>query len=43
MVFLTKQLLNKIKKPLRKYLKEGFRDSLRIHVSGGPGGNGLPK
>ncbi|XP_050302015.1 GTP-binding protein 10 homolog [Anthonomus grandis grandis] len=43
MVFLTKNLLAKVRKPVRNYLKSGFRDSLRILVSGGPGGNGLPK
>ncbi|XP_066143308.1 GTP-binding protein 10 homolog [Euwallacea fornicatus] len=43
MVQLTENLFNKVKKPLRNYLKQGFRDSLRILVSGGPGGNGLPK
>ncbi|XP_066254789.1 GTP-binding protein 10 homolog [Euwallacea similis] len=43
MVQLTQHLFTKVKKPLRNYLKQGFRDSLRILVSGGPGGNGLPK
>lgn len=43
MVYLTKTVLDKAKKPLRKYLQSGFRDSLRIFVSGGAGGNGLPK
>ncbi|KAF7278064.1 hypothetical protein GWI33_008833 [Rhynchophorus ferrugineus] len=42
MVYFTRTLLEKIRRP-RKYLKDGFRDSLRIFVSGGPGGNGLPK
>ncbi|KAJ8926742.1 hypothetical protein NQ314_020859 [Rhamnusium bicolor] len=27
----------------RKYLRTGFRDSLRIYIQGGAGGNGLPK
>lgn len=27
----------------RKYLRTGFRDSLRVFVQGGTGGNGLPK
>ncbi|XP_030763064.1 GTP-binding protein 10 homolog [Sitophilus oryzae] len=43
MVYLTRIILEKIKKRTRRYLKEGFRDSLRIFVSGGAGGNGLPK
>ncbi|ENN74408.1 GTP-binding protein 10 homolog [Dendroctonus ponderosae] len=43
MVYLSRQCFDKIRKPLRKYLREGFRDSLRVFVSGGPGGNGLPK
>ncbi|CAG9768548.1 unnamed protein product [Ceutorhynchus assimilis] len=43
MVYLSVQLFKKIKKPLRNYLKQGFRDSLRIFVSGGAGGHGLPK
>ncbi|KAL3283162.1 hypothetical protein HHI36_006314 [Cryptolaemus montrouzieri] len=43
MVIKTTILLAKRKKPLRNYLKVGFRDSLNIHVSGGYGGNGFPK
>nr|CAH7768205.1 unnamed protein product [Callosobruchus chinensis] len=27
----------------RRYLREGFKDSLRVFVQGGSGGNGLPK
>jgi Obg family GTPase CgtA len=43
MVFLTRITLAKLRKLSRHYLKEGFRDSLKIFVSGGTGGNGLPK
>lgn len=28
---------------MRKYLRSGFMDSLRIYVKGGPGGMGLPR
>ncbi|KAK9879465.1 hypothetical protein WA026_006535 [Henosepilachna vigintioctopunctata] len=42
MVFKTVVLLAK-KHKYRNYLKAGFRDSLKIFVSGGYGGNGLPK
>ncbi|KAL1512507.1 hypothetical protein ABEB36_002089 [Hypothenemus hampei] len=43
MVNLGRTCFEKTFKPLRKYLREGFRDSLRVFVSGGAGGNGLPK
>ncbi|EFA04101.2 GTP-binding protein 10 homolog [Tribolium castaneum] len=43
MVFLSRIYLAKIKRASRKYLKQGFRDSLKVFVSGGTGGNGLPK
>lgn len=42
MVFVTVSQFAK-RKSLRQYLKSGFIDSLRIHVRGGSGGNGLPK
>ncbi|KAF5282808.1 hypothetical protein FQR65_LT02805 [Abscondita terminalis] len=41
MVFLSKLFYGG--KPTRRYLKSGFTDSLRVHVRGGTGGNGLPK
>ncbi|KAF2885189.1 hypothetical protein ILUMI_20986 [Ignelater luminosus] len=44
MVYITKFLyFPKPRKPLRKYLKSGFLDSVRVYVKGGSGGNGLPK
>ncbi|XP_044266666.1 GTP-binding protein 10 homolog [Tribolium madens] len=43
MVFLSRIYFSKLKRASRKYLKEGFRDSLKVFVSGGTGGNGLPK
>ncbi|KAF5297708.1 hypothetical protein FQA39_LY12039 [Lamprigera yunnana] len=42
MVFLSKLLCGN-KKVIRKYLQNGFTDSLRVYVRGGTGGNGLPK
>ncbi|XP_012270873.1 GTP-binding protein 10 homolog [Orussus abietinus] len=42
MVFLT-QILGYAPKPLRKFLRRGFMDSLRLHVKGGTGGMGLPR
>lgn len=43
MVFKTLVSFAKRRKPMRNCLKTGFRDSLNIFVSGGYGGNGLPK
>ncbi|KAJ8980050.1 hypothetical protein NQ317_012890 [Molorchus minor] len=43
MVQLKSIVFAKEGKPIRKYLRTGFRDSLRIFVQGGAGGNGLPK
>ncbi|KAG5891073.1 hypothetical protein JTB14_005709 [Gonioctena quinquepunctata] len=43
MVRITQTFFVKVHKISRKYLREGFRDNLRIFVQGGPGGNGLPK
>ncbi|XP_019873109.1 GTP-binding protein 10 homolog [Aethina tumida] len=43
MVILTPSLFAKLRKITRKYQKSGFRDSLRVFVAGGSGGNGLPK
>ncbi|XP_043461303.1 GTP-binding protein 10 homolog [Leptopilina heterotoma] len=39
--FATK--LPKEEKPMRKFLRTGFLDNLRIHVKAGHGGSGLPK
>lgn len=36
-------ILLKVKKSSRKYLQTGFRDTLRVYVQGGAGGNGYPK
>ncbi|XP_033201929.1 GTP-binding protein 10 homolog [Bombus vancouverensis nearcticus] len=41
MVVLTRVLYCAAKLP-RKYMRQGIIDSLRIHVSGGTGGSGLP-
>ncbi|KAB0798525.1 hypothetical protein PPYR_09518 [Photinus pyralis] len=44
MVFLERCLKYESKvNPLRLYLRNGFKDSLRIYVKGGAGGNGYPK
>ncbi|CAH1993903.1 unnamed protein product [Acanthoscelides obtectus] len=44
MVKLSTVILSEIKqKTTRRYLREGFKDTLRIFVQGGAGGNGLPK
>ncbi|KAJ3655354.1 hypothetical protein Zmor_014488 [Zophobas morio] len=43
MVYTSKIFWAKARKLSRKYLQQGFRDSLKIFVSGGIGGNGLPK
>ncbi|XP_055593048.1 GTP-binding protein 10 homolog [Uranotaenia lowii] len=43
MVNLQTFMLNAAKKPIRKYLRGRFIDSLRLSVRGGHGGNGLPK
>ncbi|XP_046396220.1 GTP-binding protein 10 homolog [Ischnura elegans] len=44
MVWLTKAVLrNVVGKPIRKYLKGNFVDSLRLRVRGGAGGMGYPK
>ncbi|XP_076387838.1 GTP-binding protein 10 homolog isoform X1 [Megachile rotundata] len=42
MVSLTR-ILGYASKPLRRYKRERFIDSLRIHVSGGSGGSGLQR
>ncbi|KAK4879554.1 hypothetical protein RN001_007700 [Aquatica leii] len=41
MVYISKLLHGG--KPIRRYLRNGFTDSLRVYVRGGTGGNGLPK
>ncbi|KAI7815086.1 GTP-binding protein, partial [Rhyzopertha dominica] len=43
MVFIVKALFSNVIKTKRRYLREGFKDSLRIYVKGGSGGNGYPK
>ncbi|KAJ8958882.1 hypothetical protein NQ318_019650 [Aromia moschata] len=43
MVNLKHAVFAKAKQITRKYLRVGFRDSLRVFVQGGAGGNGLPK
>ncbi|CAH0556661.1 unnamed protein product [Brassicogethes aeneus] len=43
MVVVSPSLFAKLRKLSRKYLRHGFRDSLKVFVSGGSGGNGLPK
>lgn len=43
MVHISSKIFGKIKQATRKYLRQGFRDNLRIYVQGGPGGNGYPK
>ncbi|XP_018321946.1 GTP-binding protein 10 homolog isoform X3 [Agrilus planipennis] len=44
MVFTSTCLfLTKIRKAPRKYLRQGFIDTLRLYVRGGSGGNGYPK
>ncbi|XP_059618789.1 GTP-binding protein 10 homolog [Phlebotomus argentipes] len=43
MVFLTRKLLQSGVKSLRKHFRPHFLDTLRLTVSGGHGGNGLPK
>lgn len=42
MVFITITQFAK-RKSMRHYLQSGFIDTLRLHVRGGSGGNGLPK
>lgn len=43
MVRLSLSVCRKFNNPTRKYLRVGFRDTLKIYVQGGTGGNGLPK
>lgn len=42
MVVLTRAVLGYAKKIPRKFKRQGLIDSLRLHVSGGTGGSGLP-
>ncbi|XP_017893657.1 GTP-binding protein 10 homolog [Ceratina calcarata] len=42
MVVLTRAVLGYAKKIPRKFRREGLIDSLRLHVTGGTGGSGLP-
>ncbi|CAG9864007.1 unnamed protein product [Phyllotreta striolata] len=43
MVQLTTRIFGKIRQSTRQYLKQSFRDNLRVYVQGGAGGNGYPK
>lgn len=42
MVVLTRAVLGYSKQTPRKFKRQGFIDSLRLHVTGGTGGSGLP-